>query len=315
MEAPLLGAPEYDALIIHNPRTLLPGCRIADPSQTKAQSVLDWAAGKKPVPPYIHFELDAGGSGTLSGIHCKIEGDLALAKEFFRAAGEPERTEAFLRRAEHLPEWWYARYTGVFPGRDTNGTRMEIEPFSPEARKAMSDPGYLRRFFDEIGFGFYDDAMLSDFAALSAIDTPVSIQLDFLPDASFLPVLSLLSMYENVRPDVSPKGNVLPCMSMVGGPIEEQFPNMLKTPLEDILDGKSTYMTITSARVGDFMEHNPECGICEYRSDCCGGCRAIAVRDHPTDYLSADLDTCLYFKGGWKEKKDALLRKIGRLEA
>ena len=35
---------------------------------------------------------------------------------------------------------------------------------------------------------------------------------------------------------VSPRGNVLPCMSMVGGPLEEKFPNMLETPLEDILD-------------------------------------------------------------------------------
>ena len=112
---------------------------------------------------------------------------------------------------------------------------------------------------------------------------------------------------------VSPKGNVLPCMSMVGGPIEEQFPNMLETPLEEILDGQSTYMTITSARIGDFMEHNPDCAACEYRTDCCGGCRALAVRDHPTDYLSVDLDTCRYFKGGWKAKKDALLRQLGRL--
>ena len=46
--------------------------------------------------------------------------------------------------------------------------------------------------------------MLSDLARLAAIDTPVSIQFDFLPDGSFLPVLSLLSMVENVRPDCGP---------------------------------------------------------------------------------------------------------------
>ena len=45
---------------------------------------------------------------------------------------------------------------------------------------------------------------------------------------------------------------------------------------------------------------------------CCGGCRALAVRDHPTDYLAKDLYTCEYFKGGWKEKKEALLKSIGR---
>ena len=112
---------------------------------------------------------------------------------------------------------------------------------------------------------------------------------------------------------VSPKGNVLPCMSMVGGPIEDQFPNMLETPLEDILDKRTPYMDITTSRVSEFMERNPDCKTCEYRSGCCGGCRAIAVRDHPTDYLSKDLDTCRYFRNGWKAKKDDLLRRIGQL--
>ena len=109
---------------------------------------------------------------------------------------------------------------------------------------------------------------------------------------------------------VSPQGNVLPCMSMVGGPIEQQFPNMLKTPLEDILDNDSLYMKIVSFTIKDFMDHNPECRECEYKTHCCGGCRAIAVRDHPTDYLSKDLITCEYYKGGWMKRKNDLLKSI-----
>ncbi len=112
---------------------------------------------------------------------------------------------------------------------------------------------------------------------------------------------------------VSPQGKVLPCMSMVGGPIEQQFPNMLETPLEDILDKDSLYLAIVSSTVADFMENNPDCKDCEYRCLCCGGCRAKAVESHPTEYLSKDLITCEYFKGGWKEKKEAMLRKIGAL--
>ena len=112
---------------------------------------------------------------------------------------------------------------------------------------------------------------------------------------------------------VSPKGNVLPCMSMVGGPMEEQFPNMLETPLEDILDDGSFYMEAINFRVSDFMEHNPECGSCEYRTDCCGGCRAQAVFAYPGDYLARDPVACEYFRGGWKRRKDELLKSIGRL--
>ena len=111
---------------------------------------------------------------------------------------------------------------------------------------------------------------------------------------------------------VSPKGNVLPCMSMIGGPIEEQFPNLLETPLEEILDKNSLYMDITNLRISDYMEHNPECRSCEFRTACCGGCRALAVQGIDTDYLARDPWTCAYFKDGWKEKKDRLLEAIGQ---
>ena len=110
---------------------------------------------------------------------------------------------------------------------------------------------------------------------------------------------------------VSPKGNVLPCMSMVGGPLEEQFPNMLEVPLEDILDDGSFYMNAIDYRVSDFMERNPQCRACEHRTQCCGGYRAQAVFAHPNDYMAIDPVTCEYFKGGWMEKKNELLRKIG----
>ena len=126
-------------------------------------------------------------------------------------------------------------------------------------------------------------------------------------------LLSKVQMCGHVRKEmyVSPQGNILPCMSMVGSPIEDQFPNMLETPLEVLLDKDSLYMDITSFTIEDYMKHNPECRECEYSNACCGGCRAIAVRDHPTDYLSVDLDVCEYYKGGWKAKKDALLKELG----
>ena len=127
---------------------------------------------------------------------------------------------------------------------------------------------------------------------------------------------SKATMCSHVRREmyVSPKGNILPCMSMVGGPIEEQFPNMLETPLEEILDNQSLYMDIINLRISDYMEYNPECKECEYREACCGGCRAIAVRDHPTDYLAKDPLACEYFKGGWMDRKSEVLRSLGENE-
>ena len=109
---------------------------------------------------------------------------------------------------------------------------------------------------------------------------------------------------------VSPQGNVLPCMSMVGGPLEKQFPNMLETPLEEILDDGSFYMDAINCRVSDFMDHNAECQSCEYRTGCCGGCRAQAVMAYPEDYLAIDPVTCVYFKEGWSKKKSEVLNAI-----
>ena len=94
--------------------------------------------------------------------------------------------------------------------------------------------------------------------------------------------------------------------------MEEQFPNMLEEPLEKILDEGSFYMRAINFRVSDFMEYNPDCKSCEYRTVCCGGCRAQAVIAHPGEYLSIDPVTCEYFKGGWMEKKNLLLGQIAK---
>ncbi len=112
---------------------------------------------------------------------------------------------------------------------------------------------------------------------------------------------------------VSPGGNVLPCMGIVGHPLEEKFPNMLETPLEEILDGGSPYMDIVNYRVSDYMAHNPDCRACEYRTACCGGCRAVALQGGSADYLAKDPVACEYFRGGWKERKDAVLKRIGQI--
>ena len=108
---------------------------------------------------------------------------------------------------------------------------------------------------------------------------------------------------------VSPKGRVLPCMTFAGTRMEEKFPSMLETPLEEILDD-SLYMKIVNYRVSDFMEHNPDCRECKYANCCGGGCRAIAVNTSPDDYLAKDLWTCEYFKGGWRDRKNALLAEL-----
>lgn len=200
VEAPLSGESRYDSLVCHNPRHYSPGCRIADASLAQVQSAVDWVSGLT-FKPFLHFELDAAGEGTLSVIHCKIEGNLEIAEEFFRAVGEEKRTEAFVRTVNNLPEGWMCQYTGVFPGRTTNNTRMEVKPVGHKPRRLLCDPAYLKNCFDKIGFKAYDENMLKDISRLAEIQNQISIQFDMLPDGTFLPVLSVLSLYEKGRPD------------------------------------------------------------------------------------------------------------------
>jgi radical SAM protein with 4Fe4S-binding SPASM domain len=109
---------------------------------------------------------------------------------------------------------------------------------------------------------------------------------------------------------VSPTGNVLPCMSMIGMPIENEFPNMLEIPLEDILDNDTLYIKFINYRVSDFLRENEDCRECEYRAKCCGGCRALALTEDPGRYLGKDGITCRYFKNGWMDKKNKLIEEL-----
>ena len=109
---------------------------------------------------------------------------------------------------------------------------------------------------------------------------------------------------------VGPDGTVLPCMSMSGLPGEEDFENLLETPLEAILEKGSKYMDFCDVRVSDYMKLHPECRTCHYRTQCLGGCRAIAASETGGDIMAKDPYACEFFLGGWKEKTDELLARL-----
>lgn len=109
---------------------------------------------------------------------------------------------------------------------------------------------------------------------------------------------------------ISPEGQVLPCMSMAGTAAAVGFPNLLQTPLRDILS-RSEYLDRCDLRLSDYLAHNPECADCEDRISCGGGCRALALGNSGCDYLAKDLWTCGYFRGGWREKLHACLKRHG----
>lgn len=100
---------------------------------------------------------------------------------------------------------------------------------------------------------------------------------------------------------VSPKGIVMPCMPIAETNLEHCYPSMLEYPLEDILKS-SFYSETCSATVKDLFERNRKCAECEYRLDCCGGCRGKAAQSGYDDFYNGEVEVCSFFRDGWKKR-------------
>lgn len=164
---------------------------------------------------------------------------------------------------------------------------------------------YLPRFFED---GAPMDLMLDGLFAYSKRDGKVFIP--FERDASAAPEACLLCGHVRHSLYISPEAQLLPCMSMAGTAAADRFPNLLRTPLRELLH-RSEYLDVCDLRLSDYLARNPDCADCADRASCGGGCRALALGDQGCDYLARDDWTCGYFREGWKEKLHACLAGLG----
>ncbi len=104
---------------------------------------------------------------------------------------------------------------------------------------------------------------------------------------------------------ISPKGRVLPCMTLGGTAIDPMFPSVLEKPLAEILSD-SYYRDMCLLKMHSCIEHNEKCRDCQYRLYCGAGCRACACGETSTDYLGIDEEVCHFFESGWFEKAQEL---------
>lgn len=112
-----------------------------------------------------------------------------------------------------------------------------------------------------------------------------------------LPVCGCMRMH----PYLLPTGTLMPCMPLSNCGLDEEMPNLLRTPLREVLQPGSALFRLADMRVRDLFAKRPDkCARCEHRLECRGGCRACAHQDGDLYGPSADL--CAYFKGGVREK-------------
>ena len=108
-------------------------------------------------------------------------------------------------------------------------------------------------------------------------------------------------------PYISPEGRLLPCMPMSTCEEQSYFPLIPEKGLAACLTD-STFMDFASRCTDDLFAHNPECGSCEHRLNCGGGCRASALQESH-DYYGCDSYQCLVWKEGYSEKLAMALEK------
>ena len=109
---------------------------------------------------------------------------------------------------------------------------------------------------------------------------------------------------------ISPEGRALPCMSLSGMDIQEEFPLIPEIGLSKCITD-SFYMNFINTRADKVLEHNPECGECEFKKWCLGGCRAGGLSDSDQkDLLYKDPAACELFKGGWITKLIKLMIEL-----
>jgi radical SAM protein with 4Fe4S-binding SPASM domain len=97
---------------------------------------------------------------------------------------------------------------------------------------------------------------------------------------------------------ISPEGRMLPCLSLSAYDVQYDYPLISNIGLRAGLTD-SIYMKLIDTRVEDYLKRNAECGECEYRLRCAGGCRASALGTDPTDIMGPDRAACLLFRGGY----------------
>ena len=99
------------------------------------------------------------------------------------------------------------------------------------------------------------------------------------------------------HPYLLPDGTLMPCMPLANCGLDDQMPNLLKTPLIEVLQPGSALYKLSDMRLGDFLQtHAQECKQCEYKYTCKGGCRACAKQCG--NLYGPDPAMCEYFKAG-----------------
>jgi radical SAM protein with 4Fe4S-binding SPASM domain len=112
-----------------------------------------------------------------------------------------------------------------------------------------------------------------------------------------------------IHPYLLPDGRLLPCPAFTGASLEQDMPNLRDAAIGEIYSEKGNpFFSVVNIRTGEVIAHNKECGICEHRLECRGGCRGAAV-SCGNGLLGKDAAICRFFKEGYRAEIEKLIGK------
>ena len=201
LEFPLLGAPGFDLLAVHN--TVQPGSRFPSGAGFGYQEMFDWFSGICDIDVDVScgIELDTSvGETERAGVYLQHRGHPELIAPFLDSIDEEARTESFLTVANRMPDGWRPAYVGLFPGRA--GTPLRVGGYlGHDMHNACADdPALLAAQFDRICFSAYDDEMLSRCSLLLSLSPAADFQFDIMPDGTLSDVFGLSLSFNDTKP-------------------------------------------------------------------------------------------------------------------
>ncbi len=108
---------------------------------------------------------------------------------------------------------------------------------------------------------------------------------------------------------ITADGYATPCLYIAS----QEAPCVQLPNIKDGLGAALThpnYLNMSDITVQAYFDHNPSCSECKYRSYCMGGCRAHALETNPHDYLSRDLENCMFYHEEFHTRTIDMIQKI-----
>lgn len=112
-----------------------------------------------------------------------------------------------------------------------------------------------------------------------------------------------------INPYIAADGSLMPCL-----PIASQEVPCLHMP--NVKDGliaalnDPAYYTAVDRTLEEYYQANPECRACKYAKDCMGGCRANALQSDPNNYLTKDMEACMFFHNEYPRRLMELIKSV-----